>query len=46
MAVNIRMPDDLRDKLREIAKQEHRSVSNLIVKILMDWLKNREKSTK
>jgi len=41
--VNIRMSDEMRDQLREIAAEDGRTLSNLVVKILDDWLAEREK---
>jgi len=34
--VNIRMSDEMRDQLREIAAEDGRTLSNLVVKILDD----------
>ena len=36
----VRLPSDLRQKLEEKAKEESRSLSNLIVKILQEWIQN------
>ena len=39
-----RMPNDLREKLDQIAIKEDRSLSNLIIKVLKDYVKvNSEK---
>ena len=46
MAVNIRLDEKIRKELKKIAEQEHRTLSNLIVKILMDYLKKQNKSPK
>jgi predicted DNA-binding protein len=40
--VNIRMSDDMRDELRQIAAEDGRTISNLVVKILNDWLAERK----
>lgn len=37
----MRFPQDLRDDLDKIAKQEGRSLSNLIVYALREWLAGR-----
>ncbi len=42
MAVNIRLDEKVRNELRTIADDEHRTLSNFISKILMDYLKDRE----
>lgn len=34
-----RMPNDLREKLEQIAIKEDRSLSNLIIKVLKDYVK-------
>ena len=36
----VRLPSDLRQKLEEKAKEESRSLSNLIVKILQEWIED------
>lgn len=39
-----RMPNDLRENLEQIAIKEERSLSNLIIKVLKDYVKvNSEK---
>jgi predicted transcriptional regulator len=43
VAVNIRLPEEIRERLQKLAESEHRSLSNLISKILLDYLKEREK---
>ncbi|MBW1714965.1 MAG: ribbon-helix-helix protein, CopG family [Deltaproteobacteria bacterium] len=40
--VNITIPEKLKKRLQEIAASEHRSLSNLITKVLLDWLKEKE----
>lgn len=40
----IRLPEDLRSKLEEIAKDDGRSLSNLIIKFLREGVKNYENS--
>ena len=42
MAVNIKLDDQIKRKLQNIAESEHRSLSNLISKILLDYLKERD----
>ena len=44
MAVNIRLQKEIKDKLQEIANEEHRTLSNLISKILIDYLKDKKPS--
>ncbi|HUV58950.1 MAG TPA: hypothetical protein VMW09_02440 [Desulfatiglandales bacterium] len=46
MAVNIKLDDQIKIKLQEIANEEHRTLSNLISKILIDYLKEKEKPKK
>lgn len=44
MAMNsltIRMPDELREKLEHEAKSDGRSLSNLIIKILNDYVEDK-----
>ena len=41
--LNITLPEDLKKRLQEISKNEHRPLSNLISKILLDWLKEKDK---
>lgn len=36
----IRLPSDLRKELEDKANAESRSLSNLIVKILQEWIEN------
>jgi plasmid stability protein len=40
--VSVRLDDEVRDKLRDIAARESRSVSNLIYLIVRDWLAKQE----
>lgn len=37
---SLRLPSDLREKLEGLAKKEGRSLSNLIIKILKEGVKN------
>ena len=46
MGVSIKLDEKAKDKLKEIAKSEERTLSNLISKILHDWLKDRENPQK
>ncbi len=39
----LRIPDDLKEKLREEAEQQNRSIHNLIITILREYFK-RDKS--
>ncbi len=44
-----RMPDELREKLEQEAKKDSRSLSNLIIKVLNDYVdskSNKEDKTK
>lgn len=36
-----RMPDELREKLEQEAKRDSRSLSNLIIKVLTDYVKSK-----
>lgn len=38
---SIRMPDELREKLELEAKKDSRSLSNLIVKVLSDYINSK-----
>lgn len=40
----IRLPEDLRKQLEEIAKEDERTLSNLIIKFLKEGVSNYEKS--
>ncbi len=46
MNVGIRMTPDMKDKLQKIADQEMRSLSNLVLKILTEHLREYEKKHK
>jgi hypothetical protein len=41
--VNVRLDDEMREELRAVAAEENRSMSNLIVTILREWLDRRRK---
>ncbi len=41
MTVGVRMTPEMRDRLREIADKEMRTLSNLILKILTEYLTER-----
>lgn len=43
-SLTIRMPDELREKLEQEAKQDGRSLSNLIIKVLNDYISKKEKN--
>jgi predicted transcriptional regulator len=40
--IAVRVPEDMKKQLEEIAEQQHRPLSNLIRLILMEWLKRHE----
>ena len=40
----VRIDEDSKNRLKEIAKDEKRSLSNLVLKIVTDYLKEREKT--
>ena len=40
--ISIRLPDDLKEALEEIAKHEHRSLHNLIVHILYEYIEHKD----
>ena len=40
----VRIDEDSKNRLKEIAKEEKRSLSNLVLKIVTDYLKEREKT--
>ena len=42
----IRVPEELKAELREAARQERRSVSNLIETVMAEWLNQRSKQVK
>ena len=42
VAVNIKLEKEIKDKLLKIANEEHRTLSNLISKILIDHLKEKK----
>jgi predicted DNA-binding protein len=44
--IGIRIAPEMRERLQKIADEETRSLSNLVLKILKDFLANYEKSTK
>jgi predicted transcriptional regulator len=46
VVVGVRLSQDVKDKLQELADEEHRSLSNLISKILLDYLKDRGEKRK
>jgi len=39
--VGVRLSQEVKDKLQQLADEEHRSLSNLISKILLDYLKEK-----
>lgn len=41
-----RMPDELREKLEQEAKTDGRSLSNLIIKVLNDYVESKSDSKK
>jgi len=42
VAINIKLHKNLKDELKKIAEKEHRTLSNLISKILIDYLSARK----
>ena len=44
MTVGVRLPREIKDKLQEIADKDMRTLSNLIMKILTEYLRDIEKS--
>jgi len=44
--IGIRIAPEMRERLQKIADEETRSLSNLVLKILKDFLANYEKNTK
>ena len=44
--IAIRVPDEMKKRLEEIAEEQHRPLSNLIRLILMQWLEQEEKQAK
>ncbi len=46
VVVGVRLSQEAKDKLQELADEEHRSLSNLISKILLDYLKDRGEKEK
>lgn len=38
-----RMPDELREKLEQESKRDSRSLSNLIIKVLNDYVESKSK---
>lgn len=44
--ITIRVPTELLERLREIARQERRTVNNLVVKLLADALAGTPQPTK
>lgn len=41
----LRLPADLREGLEKIAQDEHRTLTNLIVHALREWLARRSQTT-
>ncbi len=44
--LNVRMTDEMRSELAAVAAEENRTISNLIVTVLDQWLKERKKQKK
>ena len=44
--VGVRLSQEVKDKLQKLADEEHRSLSNLIRKIVLDYLKDRGEKEK
>ena len=41
----VRLDEDTKSRLKEIAKEEKRSLSNLVLKIVTDYLKDRDEKS-
>lgn len=44
MTIGVRMTPEIKEKLQKIADEEMRSISNLVLKIMTDYLKDYEKN--
>lgn len=44
MTIGVRITPEIKEKLQKIADKEMRSISNLVLKILTDYLKDHEKN--
>jgi predicted DNA-binding protein len=44
--VGVRMPPEMKEKLQDIADNEMRSLSNLVLKILAEYLNDNEEKSK
>ena len=44
MTVGVRLPREIKNKLQEIADRDMRTLSNLIMKILTEYVRDIEKS--
>ncbi len=44
--LGVRLPEELKQKLEKIAEREHRTLSNLVRLIIIQWLEQHEKSEK
>ncbi|GIN10236.1 hypothetical protein J26TS2_01030 [Shouchella clausii] len=42
---NITFDRELKDKLTKMAKEDNRSMNNLVIKILQDYVRDREKNS-
>jgi predicted transcriptional regulator len=42
--VNVRLDDEMREELKKIAQAENRTLSNLIVTVLREYLERRTKA--
>ena len=43
--VGVRIPSEIKENLQKIADEETRSLSNLVLKVLKDFLRDYEKKT-
>lgn len=43
--INVRLSDSMRAELQEIAQSENRTLSNLIVTVLQQWIDERRQKT-
>lgn len=40
--IGVRVPDEIKEQLEEIAKADHRPMSNLLRMIILEWLEEKE----
>ncbi|MDL1973405.1 MAG: ribbon-helix-helix protein, CopG family [Deltaproteobacteria bacterium] len=44
--IGVRLPEELKKKLQQVADSQHRPLSNLIRLILIEWVEEYDKQTK